>query len=615
MYDKNCEDINLPTENDQHTALSLSVEKKYSECVRILCENKNIYIDDMSFYNSIQSNNLQILKFLLKAMLNKNNVDDWKSFEESKSVTIEFLQQLMEFGGNNAHNCIEFLKSIGDAITKQDYVHIALSLNYNIPSLKLNDNNVPNVTIQVNTHENVSDQNNSDNNIFESKHLDESKEEIIGPWIVKEILGEGAFGQVKLGINEKTKEKVALKFISILNIPTQFVVGEIACVQKLNHSNVIALKGFNLNVDGNGRNVLIAFEYAQYGELFELLKYSNYFTIGLSFYCFTEILSAIVACHGMNIVHRDLKPQNILIGKNFTIKVADFGLSKTLNENKKSKNKKYIVGTPGYMAPELVNEREHKENTENKEENNLNNNDKACDIFSLSMILWKMLNGYKSKPFNSCKKNDPIYKLIIDKNYNLFWNSKYHKKIAFLENGYNKFENNETIQNLFEKMFEYDPNKRIKAQQIENHAWFTHMGRDKRLLKSSIYKSELQSLYYENRNIQTSKQMQENQMKQNMGTIGSLYSNTKEQNISSNNNIVNVGYSDTQPENESSLEISTYSEMMNELQNTNGNENNNKDNHENNINSSDQIRHLLRKMSDNTSNYVRSQSNSKTTSQ
>ena len=605
LYDKDSKDINLQTKNNNtHTALSSSVELGYSKCVQILCENKNIDIDDMSFYNSIQLSKLEILKCLLKAKLNKEDVHDWKSFEENKSVTVEFLELLLTFG-DNANNCIKFLKLIEDGIKNQDYNYIALLLNYNISSIKLNDKTTPNVTIQVNTYEY-----DSDINCHKSDCLDESKEEIIEPWIVKQKLGQGAFGEVKLGINKNTNEKVALKFISILNIPTQFVLGEIAIVQKIHHSNVIVLKGFNLNVYGNGKNVLIVFEYAQYGELFDLLKYSNCFSVGLSFHCFRQIVSAIVACHGMNIVHRDLKPQNILVGKNFTIKVADFGLSKTLNENKNLKNKKYTVGTPGYMAPELVNERKHIVN-ETKEEENSNEFDKACDIFSLSIILWQMLNGYKSKPFNSCKNTDQVYQLIINKKYDLFWNSKYHKKIQFLENGYNLFDNNEMIQDLFQQMFEYQPKKRIKAQEIENHAWITHTSRDRRLLRRTIYKSELQSLYCENHATQTAKEMKENEMQQNMNSIGSLYSKEK-QYPSNNNNIVNVGYSDTQPENESSLVISSYNAMMNELKNQNGDVNRNSDKNENDLSNNTQVVKLLRKMSNNTSNYVKSQTTRKT---
>ena len=224
-----------------------------------------------------------------------------------------------------------------------------------------------------------------------------------------------------------------------------------------------------------------------------------------------------------------------------------------------------------------------------------------------------MLNGYKSKPFDNCKRNDYVYKFIIDNNYNSFWNSKYHNtnsnNIEFLEKGYNKFDNNEKIQDLFQQMFEFYPMKRIKAKDIEHHSWFTHMNTHENLLEQFRYKSELQNLYFA-RHVT---KVEENEMKENMDSIGSLYSKERRRNVS-NNNIMKIGYSDTQPSNESSFEMSSYSAMMKQLKDEkyNSNENNNDNNtsHDNNTESKSQIGKLLRKMSDNTSNFVKSRRNS-----
>ena len=74
---------------------------------------------------------------------------------------------------------------IENGIQKEDYVYIALSLNYNLSSIKLNDKNVPNVTIQVNVEEidNHDDTTSSSND----KKIDDLKEEIIEPWRVNRI--------------------------------------------------------------------------------------------------------------------------------------------------------------------------------------------------------------------------------------------------------------------------------------------------------------------------------------------------------------------------------------------------------------------------------------------
>ena len=575
LYGEHSDEINLETIGDNentHTAIELSVISGYTKCVEILCKNRNVNVDDMSFYNAIQSNNYQILKCLLKSMLYKHNIYDWKSLDASKSITIEFLQQLMQFASNNVkNNCVTLLENLIDnGLKKKDYVHVALSLNYNLSSLKLNDKNIPNITVKVNIDESETEQHIEHAQQQRIDNVEEAKQEIIEPWIVKQELGKGAFGQVKLGINKYNKnEQVALKFICIVNIPTQFVLGEIAIVQEIDHSNVIRLMRFNLNVYGNGKNVLIAFEYAPYGELFELLKFKHHFSIDLSYNCFKQIVSALVACHGMNIVHRDLKPQNILIGKDFKIKVADFGLSKTLNENKNAslKNKTYIVGTPGYMAPELFKENNIQNNSDIKEDKDNQEFDKSCDIFSLSIILWQMLNGYKSKPFNTCKKNDHVYNFIISTDFDSFWNSKYHENnIKFLESGYNRFNNNKLIQDLLQQMFEFYPMKRIKAKDIEHHPWLTDMHRYRTWWIERTYHSELQDLYFACH----TQQMAEKDMKQNMDSISSLYS-TKKREKSAKAQVI-IGYDDTQPSNESSLEISSYGAMMKQLKNQDRNQ-------------------------------------------
>ena len=131
LYDEHSDDINSETldKNDnKHTPLELSVMSGYTKCVQILCKNKNIYVDDMSFYNAVESDNSQILKFLLNAILNKHNIYDWKSFDASKCVTIEFLQQIKEFGRSNTQTketfCVTFLEKLIENGIKKKIMYI-----------------------------------------------------------------------------------------------------------------------------------------------------------------------------------------------------------------------------------------------------------------------------------------------------------------------------------------------------------------------------------------------------------------------------------------------------------------------------------------------------------
>lgn len=69
----------------------------------------------------------------------------------------------------------------------------------------------------------------------------------------------------------------------------------------------------------------------------------------------TPIIDAIHYCHQQGIVHRDIKPENLLFSKkNFKdgcIKVSDFGLARTVSDDKMATT---TCGTPGYVAPEIL---------------------------------------------------------------------------------------------------------------------------------------------------------------------------------------------------------------------------------------------------------------------
>jgi len=65
----------------------------------------------------------------------------------------------------------------------------------------------------------------------------------------------------------------------------------------------------------------------------------------------SKILSALKHCHDKGYAHRDLKPENIFFGKNFVLKLADFGFTTVMQKDQKLFT---ALGTPGYMAPEIM---------------------------------------------------------------------------------------------------------------------------------------------------------------------------------------------------------------------------------------------------------------------
>lgn len=105
-----------------------------------------------------------------------------------------------------------------------------------------------------------------------------------------------------------------------------------------------------------------------------------------------QILSAVVYCHANKVVHRDLKPENLLLESdepNAKLKVIDFGVSQVFDKTKKMTTK---IGTPYYIAPEVLN----KSYTE------------KCDVWSCGVILYVLLSGSQpfagNKEFEVCQK-------------------------------------------------------------------------------------------------------------------------------------------------------------------------------------------------------------------
>ena len=92
------------------------------------------------------------------------------------------------------------------------------------------------------------------------------------------------------------------------------------------------------------------------GELFQHLRQANRFSEDRTRFYAAQILLGIEFLHKNNIIYRDLKPENILLDDEGNICLADFGMAKLLNSNLKTES---IVGTPEYIAPEVLQNEEY----------------------------------------------------------------------------------------------------------------------------------------------------------------------------------------------------------------------------------------------------------------
>ena len=275
-----------------------------------------------------------------------------------------------------------------------------------------------------------------DNKNHPEYYISLNKEDIICEFIIKDKLGEGAFGSVRLGINKQTGEKVAIKILEKNKLNKYQdkirIEREIEILKKLKHPNIVQLYG----VIETERQILLIMEYVKGQELYQYILLKKKLSEEESCLYFQQIISGIEYLQKLKISHRDIKSENILIEQNTkNIKIIDFGLS-NLYGNKENEILTTACGSPFYAPPEMLKGETYKGS--------------AVDIWSIGVVLYAMICGFL--PFEG-SDNSELYKKIIDGKFSI---------PSHVSNN---------CRDLIHQMFITNPKKRITIQQIKKHQW------------------------------------------------------------------------------------------------------------------------------------------------
>ena len=245
----------------------------------------------------------------------------------------------------------------------------------------------------------------------------EQANEIIGKIIegyrIIKFLGSGKFSVVYEAERQLDSKLVALKIIKIYDIKDKNLVEkclqEVNLLKRVNHPNIIKyLDSFIFQ-----NELYIAVEWADKGDVKRLIK--KYKQEGdeideRKVIEYTrEIAAGLNHMHEQRVIHRDLKPANILITSDGIFKLGDLGLGRIMNtETIKTFSK---VGTPLYMAPEVI--------------NNSNGYDFKCDNWSLGCVIYELIT--LRSPFQTSEKLSLIelFKKINSGLYPKIDNNKY----------------------------------------------------------------------------------------------------------------------------------------------------------------------------------------------
>lgn len=261
------------------------------------------------------------------------------------------------------------------------------------------------------------------------------------------VLGTGHHGSVRECIDRCTGQRCAVKSIckSDPSVKPGGLTREIMLLKEMKHRNIVQL----IDVYEDEHYVHLVTDLCEGGELFDKIVEKSSCENGAP--CFTEseaarmmyqILNAVSYMHKRGVAHRDLKPENILFETqdgDSQVKIIDFGLSR--KHSSKERPMSTIVGTPYYIAPEVLRKQYSK----------------SCDLWSVGVIAYILLCGYP--PFNGAG-NDETHKAVLRGNYCFpgeDWKDISHEAMDFIY-----------------RLLQVDPQRRMTVEQALNHPWIVN---------------------------------------------------------------------------------------------------------------------------------------------
>ncbi|MGW3171093.1 Stk1 family PASTA domain-containing Ser/Thr kinase [Streptomyces sp. NPDC001153] len=166
-------------------------------------------------------------------------------------------------------------------------------------------------------------------------------------------------------------------------------IREAKSVARLAHPNVVQV--FDQGTDGS--YVYLAMEYVAGCTLRDVLRERGALQPRAALDILEPVLAALGAAHRAGFVHRDMKPENVLIGDDGRVKVADFGLVRSMDTQTSTTGT--VLGTVSYLAPEQIEQ---------------GTADPRVDVYACGVVLYEMLTG--GKPHSGDSPAQVLYKHI-----------------------------------------------------------------------------------------------------------------------------------------------------------------------------------------------------------
>lgn len=286
------------------------------------------------------------------------------------------------------------------------------------------------------------------------------------PYRLVRDLGAGLQGRVALAVDEQEQQHVAIKLPSAFDmalaqgqpcVDLQLLEYQVQCLMQERralravgyHPHVLQCLRMMPGCKMNESYVALVMEYAPNGDLFDIITETGPMAEALAKFYFSQLISAIDACHARGVIHRDIKPENLLFDAHFGLKLCDFGLATIVTPAHGQRVEEVLLrdvsGTGLYMAPE-INRTEPYHGT-------------PTDLWAAGIVLFVMLTGFP--PFQEATRGDYWYDCILEGRMDDFWAAQPANVTAL----------STEVKQMLEGLLCSDPQKRLTSTQARVHAW------------------------------------------------------------------------------------------------------------------------------------------------
>ena len=264
-------------------------------------------------------------------------------------------------------------------------------------------------------------------------------EDLYKSYEMKDIIGKGRYGTIRVGYHKIKKRYVAIKIInkkSVSKADLDNIRNQINILKIATDEFVLKL----LDIIENESFLYIMTELCKGGDLYSYLNQRSFkIPEAKAAKLIYKLTKSISFLHTLGIIHRDLKPENILMtdmSDDADIRISDFCICKRLEPNETTKE---IVGTLGYMAPEVLMGKEY---------------NFSADVWGIGVITYLLLTGYL--PFDEEEDKEVIRKTLFD-------------SIPFDNDSWKNISSK--AKEFIKKILKKDKEERITIEQILKDPW------------------------------------------------------------------------------------------------------------------------------------------------